>query len=265
MEPHHFNDLRGLSDVTLWTGGWDSTYRVLQRALIDKVTTRPCYVVYRGRGSAGKELETMNRLLNTLDSSHPEARARVEPLRLIALESIPDFPDIDAAWRHVRLTHNIGSQYGWLARLATAGGWTDVELMIYGTGRLGAVLGGHVVAVERRDGRTTYALGPGAPEPQRLLFERFTFPLWGVTKIEAVRQADREGLTEVMADQYWFCFNPKNGKPCGTCRPCRFAVADGLGDRVPLSGHLRYGTREALKAIGVGALIKRLARLRSIA
>lgn len=258
MSDRHLNDLLSLSDVTLWTGGWDSTYRVLQRAVLDETRVRPCYVVDRGRGSAGKELETMNRLLGRLESGHPDVHARIEPLRFVALEAIPTHTEIDAAWQHLRDAYDIGSQYGWLARLAEAGGWTGVELSVYGGGRLRPMFGDHVQPVERPDGRVTYALGPDAPEPQRLLFGRFAFPFWELTKREAVAQADREGLTEMLDANTWFCFSPRNGKPCGTCRPCRFVVKDGLGDRIPRSGHLRYVVQQARKAAGIRTRLNRL-------
>lgn len=258
MDVHHLNNLSSLSDVTLWTGGWDSTYRVLQRAALDQTTVRPCYVIDRGRGSTGKEVETMNRLLGRLGSRQPGVQARIEPPRFVALEAIPPHAEIERAWQHLRDTYDIGTQYGWLARLAEAGGWTGVELAVYGGGRLRPMFGDYIHRVERPDGRATYLLGPDAPEPQRLLFGRFAFPFWELTKLEAVAQADREGLTEILDANTWFCFNPQNGKPCGTCRPCRFMVKDGLGHRIPRSGHLRYAAQRARSAVGLRTRLRRL-------
>ena len=255
---HHLNDLSSLSDTTLWTGGWDSTYRVLQRAVLDQAAVRPCYVVDRGRQSTGKEVDTMNGLLKWLKDERPEAFARIEPPRYVALQAIPPHPEIEAAWRHLRDAYDIGTQYDWLARLAEAGDWTGVELSVYGGGRLRPMFGDHIQRVERPGGRTTWALGPDAPEPQRLLFGRYVFPFWETSKREAVAQAEREGLTEILDAHTWFCFNPTNGKPCGTCRPCRFMVKDGLGDRIPLSGHLRYAARRARVAVGLRTRLKRL-------
>ena len=258
MDAFHLNDLSSLSDVTLWTGGWDSTYRVLQRAVLDETTVRPCYVVDRDRGSTGKEVDTMNGLLKWLKDHRPEAYARIEPPRYVALQSIPPNDEVETAWRGLRDAYDIGTQYNWLARLAEAADWTGVELSVYGGGRLRPMFGDHIGPVVGPDGRTTYALGPDAPEPQRLLFGRYTFPFWETSKVEAVVQADCEGLTEILDAHTWFCFNPTNGKPCGTCRPCRFMVKDGLGHRIPRSGHLRYAAQQARMAVGLRSRLRRL-------
>lgn len=258
MATPHLNNLSSLSDVTLWTGGWDSTYRVLQRALLDKTAVHPCYVVDRDRRSTGKEVDTMSGLFRTLKSHHPDAFARIEPPRYVALQAIPPHAEITEAWRHLRDVYDIGSQYDWLARLAEAGDWTGVELAVYGGGRLRPMFGDDIQPVVRPDGRTTWALGPGAPEPQRLLFGRFAFPFWETSKREAVEQADREGLTEILDANTWFCFNPINDKPCGTCRPCQFMFKDGLGHRIPRSGQLRYAAQQAWRAAGIRGRLNRL-------
>lgn len=258
MTTPHLNNLLSLSDVTLWTGGWDSTYRVLQRALLDETSVRPCYVVDRDRRSTGKEVDTMNGLLKTLKSHHPEVFARIEPPRYIALQAIPPHAEIQDAWRHLCDAYDIGTQYGWFARLAEAADWTGVELAVYGGGRLRPMFGDHIQPHVRPDGRTTWTLGPDAPEPQRLLFGRFAFPFWELSKREALEQAGREGLTEILDDNTWFCFNPQDGKPCGTCRPCRFMVKDGLGNRIPRSGHLRYAAQQARLAIRIRTRLRRL-------
>ena len=208
MNASHLNDLSSLSDVTLWTGGWDSTYRVLQRAMLDETATRPCYVVDRDRQSTGKEVDTMNGLLKWLTGHRPEVYARIEPPRYVALQAIPPHAEITEAWRHLRDAYDIGSQYDWLARLAEAGDWTGVELSVYGGGRLRPMFGDHIQRVEQAGGRTTWSLGPDAPEPQRLLFGRFAFPLWETSKLEAVAQADREGLTEILRRQHVVLLQP---------------------------------------------------------
>ena len=72
-----FNPLAPRSDLTLWTGGWDSTFRVLQRAFVEEIL-RPAYLVERVRPSAGKELDTMNGLRKMLEGKHRELAARIQ-------------------------------------------------------------------------------------------------------------------------------------------------------------------------------------------
>lgn len=258
--PFHLNDLSPQTDATLWTGGWDSTFRVLQRAMLEQVAVRPCYVVDGNRASSGMELSAMNGLLKTLEANHPDVYARIDTPRYVDRRAIPISGDIQRAWEHLRDTYDIGTQYNWIPNFAEAADWTGVELSVYGGGRLRPMFGDHIHATEGPDGRTTYVLGPDAPEPQRLVFGRFAFPFWDLDKRRAFALADRAGLTQLLDDHTWFCFTPENGKPCGTCRPCRFMVKDGLGHRIPRSGHLRYAVQEARKKVGLRTRLKRLLR-----
>lgn len=227
------------SDLTFWTGGWDSTFRVLQRARVEKIDVHPCYVVDRGRASAGAEVEAMNRLLRTLDEHDPETLSRIAPIRYVARGAIPAVPAITEAWEHLRETLDIGSQYDWLARLAESEGWSQVELCIHGKGRLRPVLGDHVRSVERADGRVVYEVSPTAPEAVRLVFGRFAFPFWPTDKHEDFEEATRQGLVEILDDHAWFCFAPTNGRPCGACRPCQFMIRDGFAHRIPRAVRVR--------------------------
>lgn len=258
MDTPHLNQLSSLSDTTLWTGGWDSTYRVLQRAVLDETTVRPCYVIDRVRRSSGTEIDTMNRLLRTLERHHPEVYERIETPRYVDRRAIPENAAIQDAWEYLRDEYDIGGQYNWIARLAEAAGWTGVELSVYGGGRLRPMFGDYVRPVETAEGRTTYVLGDDAPEPQRLVFGRYAFPFWTTTKQEAFAAADREGLTELLDAHTWFCFEPHNGKPCGHCRPCRFMIKDGLGHRIPRSSHLRYAVAETRMKLGLRTRLRGL-------
>ena len=160
----------------------------------------------------------------------------------------------------MRRVWDIGTQYDWLAQLAEAEDWRGVELSIYGEGRLGGLLRESVRRYEGGDGRAVFAVRPDSPEPVRLVFGRFAFPFWETGKHEAVRSARDYGLASLLDKHAWFCFSPRNGEPCGLCRPCRFVVNDGLGDRIPYRGHLRYAVRQARKAAGVRTRLRRLRR-----
>ena len=45
--------------MLLWTGGWDSTFRLLQRVLIDKQPIQPIYFVNPDRESVREELKSI--------------------------------------------------------------------------------------------------------------------------------------------------------------------------------------------------------------
>ena len=250
------------ADVTLWTGGWDSTFRVLQRARVEKIDVHPCYVVDRGRASAGAEVSAMNRLLRTLQEQDPETLGRIAPIRYVARGAIPVIPSVTEAWDHLRETLDIGRQYDWLARLAESEEWSQVELCIHGKGRLRPLLGDHVHPVERSDGRVVYEVSPEAPEALRLVFGRFAFPFWLTDKHEDFELASRQGLVELLDSHTWFCFSPTKGGPCGTCRPCQFVIRDGFAHRIPRSVRFRNMVAQAVRVARMKIGIR--TRLRSL-
>jgi 7-cyano-7-deazaguanine synthase len=60
-----------------------------------------------------------------------------------------------------------------------------------------------------------------------------------VSKAEAKRVARESGWMHIMV-KTWFCHAPVNGRPCGTCNPCRDAMVEGMRWLMPISSRLRY-------------------------
>src|SRR5699024_10809179 len=50
----------------LWTGGWDSTFRLLQLLLEDKKPVQPIYIISRFRKSSDHELKVMENIRELL-------------------------------------------------------------------------------------------------------------------------------------------------------------------------------------------------------
>ena len=57
----------------LWTGGWDSTYRLLELLLVHGGTVQPYYLIDTHRRSLRLELRTMRRIKSLLFEQHREA------------------------------------------------------------------------------------------------------------------------------------------------------------------------------------------------
>lgn len=51
-----------------WTGGWDSTYRIVELVLQGR-TVSPVYVIDRNRKSWQKEIETLESLKETINKT----------------------------------------------------------------------------------------------------------------------------------------------------------------------------------------------------
>src|SRR4051794_16587124 len=94
----------------LWTGGWDSTFRLLQLLLLHRVPVVPHYLEDPTRASTQIELRTMARIGEHLGEAYPYTRELLQPLRIVAVADVAGDPEIAAALRDIRKRSFIGSQ-----------------------------------------------------------------------------------------------------------------------------------------------------------
>src|SRR5688572_23020383 len=100
----------------LWTGGWDSTFQLLQLLVDQKVSVTPFYLIDEERRSTGVEILTMGRIKSHLHNHFPDARKLLNATQYFAVEDIAPNPHITEAFKRFRAKSFIGSQYEWLAR-----------------------------------------------------------------------------------------------------------------------------------------------------
>lgn len=101
-----------------WTGGWDSTYRVVELSR-RPVTIRPVYVREPTRKSAHLELRAMERISSNL-AARPGTRASLEPVTVVDYESLPVDEAVSRSYAAMCERVRLGSQYEYLARAALA-------------------------------------------------------------------------------------------------------------------------------------------------
>lgn len=198
----------------LWTGGWDSTFRVLDATLNHHLQVRPFYIVDRDRPGHAMELAAITAIQS-------EARARgADILAIVAVEKseIPVYSMITDALLTMRGEDSVGLQYEWLARFAHGLG-EPLELSIHRDDKAHTLLQG-----------TDIALNP--------VFRYFTFPLFDMTKLQMRSVAKDSGFLDLL-EMTWFCHRPVHGRSCGVCGPCCYTRDEGLGYRISLEGHLR--------------------------
>ena len=100
----------------LWTGGWDSTYRVIQLSMRD-ISIQPIYVKDGGRKSVPYELAAMEDIVSLLKTKS-ETKASLLPLKVIDITDIPENAEITEAYQLFKKEADMGLQHDWLARLA---------------------------------------------------------------------------------------------------------------------------------------------------
>lgn len=224
----------------LWTGGWDSTFRLLQLAVFERRAVRPFYLIDLGRRSTKLEILAMERIREHLLADYPDLKGRIFPTRYAEVAGLSLNTSISGAYWRVVSRNFIGEQYDWLSRWRAANDIRNVELCIHRDDELHKAIERYV-AEFREDGRTVCRLDERfADTDEFLLFRHFSFPLFNLTKLDMLTTARAHGLGSYM-EMTWFCHNPSSGAtPCGICNPCRYAIEEGLGYRVPLLGRGKY-------------------------
>lgn len=235
----------------LWTGGWDSTFRLLELLSRSNCEIQPHYIIDPERTSWQREVETMERLRSAVAQRWPERANRIRELSTTERRDIVSDESIDAAFDQIRVKEYIGQQYSWLARYAKMSGTGGIELCIESTDAAGRQVQDKVRSVRDSDA-PLYEFAPQKSkdnDPVYELFQWFLFPLIGRDKKDMEKEIDRMDAWGLMANT-WFCHQPVFAKyPCGTCRPCVYVVNKRQAWRIGLLGRLRFASIERPRRI----------------
>ena len=175
----------------LWTGGWDSTYRIVQLSHMD-VNVQPIYVVDQDRASVKYELSAMKKILNLLKNS-VDTKAHFKSLVVINRDDIPSDNEISNAYMHIKESVKIGSQYEWLACLALQ--YLGIEM---GIEKPSGEYNGCVAAIEKlgkfKKVDDSFVVDQSASSLDcNKLFGNFSFPIVDITETEMVDNIRRWG------------------------------------------------------------------------
>jgi len=248
-----FEELSDTSIKILWTGGWDSTFRVLYATLVEDKRVEPHYIVDMARQSSLRELQAISEIRDSLRMSNKEAYARIANIRLTLKNEIPDDADVTKAWERLRLRAPLGRQYDWLARYAKAYGVDDLELSVHVDDKAHFFLNGNVEQIPYGCG---YQLRQGLTGDEQI-FARFRFPILGYSKTQMRDIATKHKFIDVL-EKSWFCHSPINGTPCGMCSPCIYTIKEGMRYRLPRESLFRYHMKRYREVIQSPRLHARL-------
>lgn len=223
----------------LWTGGWDSTYRVLDLMAHGGPTTiQPHYVINRERVSYHLELSAIERIR---ERAIERWGNRLLAPRTVELDRIP-ISDT-ARQQHAELVQRfrIGPQYLWLAEYVRSADIDTLELCIHVDDKAYGV-----TAALRENERL--ARTPSDTDATGLFRERFSFPILNLTKRQMRDNARTAGFEDLM-NLTWFCQIPtRRDAPCGFCHPCQWTIEEGLAYRIPRGRRMRFAIYRGLVA-----------------
>ena len=212
----------------LWTGGWDSSFRVLEALLMEDAVVKPYYVVDVKRKSTTFEVAAMAKIRNQFCERYPALAERFLAVEMIHKDEIKPNSEVTEYFQLLASKTRIGSQYDWLARFAHQFQIDALELCIEKFDSDGSrIFGDYIVPLLKGVGHECRVEGPFT-EPGMRLFTCFRFPIIHIEKNEMRRIAEKQGFIDLMR-LIWFCHHPaKDGKPCGKCRPCQLANGSGM-------------------------------------
>lgn len=163
----------------LWTGGWDSTFRIVQLARAGK-EVQPHYIADHSRASISKEISVMHEARQTIN--HRFRGAHIREVYVQDLSRIRIYDDFSAAYQSLRSRGWIGSQYKYIASYARMKGIKRLDLSIE-RGNQGENSRTNIPRAENTamDQHGRRVISSKVPEDLRTLFGSFSFPIVELT------------------------------------------------------------------------------------
>lgn len=234
----------------LWTGGWDSTFRLLQLLLQEKTYVQPYYIIDPERNSTGTEILFSDKLRQQICSRYSRVSPLLHPTIYINIDTIVPDSEIERAFRNLSEHVPIGNQHEWLPRFCK-------QHQIYG------------LEMSTENGSTSGAVWANLPflknhfadDPNELsehdrflyknsktLYKYFHFPLIHYSKQDMLSEAIINGWVPILK-KTWFCYQPiyipmKGYLPCGDCITCNYLKNIEFEWRIPFYSRWIQYTRD---------------------
>lgn len=233
FEYFDYNQLNLVNTTSLcWTGGYDSTFRLLQLLVDEKKKVQPIYFcssdfdsnnIYLQRKNKEKELETMHKICNKIHQQYPFTKKLLKPLLVIYY--IRENPNVEhkIKYLHYQLKKfsRPHTQYERIARFSTYYPSTlEISVEKCGTGLDHATIGNRIgIGAECRIKDNLMI------KYQPLdVFKKFRFPIVHLTKNDMKQIAENNGYINILK-MTWSCWYPnKDGRGCGKCDMCRHRI-----------------------------------------
>ena len=204
-----------------WTGGMDSTARLIKVLLTTKETVQPHFVI-RHEECTGHEINAQNNVRRAFGRKYPELKSKLLPTAYTNVDLIPRSKEVEAQIRKIEEKVVVYAQYHILADYCHAFDIDQVDIVF-----------------ERDED-----YDPSKPYISDYFevadpFKSFRIAHGDHTKQSAYNMAKEEGWDDLLK-MTSFCRRPgKRGRPCGTCGPCNDTVREGLGFRLTFTARMK--------------------------
>lgn len=225
----------------LWTGGFDSTYRIVQLSRMN-VRIQP-YYLSDNRQSEDMELSAIAKITEMLKSNN-NTKCKFLPLKIVGKKERIFSKEITEAYKRIVKHDYLGSQYDWLGCFSTR--HNGIELLIHRNDKAITLINKYGILKKVSDDITgNYYIVDCANSSDDInkLFRFYHLPLANITKLEMRNNYMEWGYSDVM-NLTWFCFKPIKGKSCGCCNACIYAIEEGMEERFSADALDRYRKRK---------------------
>lgn len=218
----------------LWTGGWDSTYRLIELSL-KKVIIQPYYLYGDNRKSENNEKKSMDVILHILRNKK-NTLAIINDIVYVNINDFKFDKEVHEAYNNLYKKTKLGTQYEWLAIFAKSLE-NGLELAIEKT-PVDKVVGCHATIrrfgkLKKINGISRYKLDEkNSTNDCTILLKNFLFPIIDKTELDMFEEIKRMDYQDVMKN-IWFCHTPIRGKPCGFCNPCQEKIDSNMEYLLP--------------------------------
>ena len=199
-----------------WTGGLDSTFRLIQLLKTTTHMVQPHYIV-RHEASTGVEIDTMIRIRRFTISKYPEVRSRFLPTIYYNEDCIPTYKEIDEEIEEIRKITKVNEQYQILSRYCRKFNIEKIEVCY----EQDLYPNPEDICVSKYFGNSE-------------VFKSFRNSLEKITKNGCYKIARTDSWDDILK-MTSFCRRPRiRIHACGTCGPCVDVVRNGMGFRLSL-------------------------------
>ena len=221
----------------LFTGGFDSTFRLCQLSRMEGVTVQPVYAMFSpARFNESKEIQAQDAIISLL-LSKPETKATIlSPIRISesTFPADPAFDKVFLKWKNNEYTpgqlHFIGKLPNRFHGLEYCIEGPTLETRNQGIrfGKTRQFLMDHgFIFKDLPDGSSTFDCSHAVPD-LKILWGKFRFPIFQISETDMVPYIKEWGYEDVFK-LTWTC-DFGSSEPCGICHNCETKWRSGLKD-----------------------------------
>lgn len=224
----------------LWTGGFDSTFRMLQLSKME-VDIQPYYLGNK-RKSEKYELNAISAITRDI-LNHPETKCFIHPQININVSEIEPDITVTEAYNRLNEFNLLGSQYDWLGRFAKMVPGIELSLEKGNSGKAYNCIQKYANLLKIKNKELIYYIIDKENSTEDIINVfgnyRLPYPIFDITKLEMAENYKEMGFEHTLG-KTWFCHTPYKNEPCGVCNPCKSVIEEGLPFRMTPTGLNRY-------------------------